>query len=199
MEEGAKSLLLSCIAIEEEIPDSVIGVNCTLLLPPFVNFSWIGEVGISMEREAIAKVMQSGTSLRKGALMVVPLTSFKGEVLGILLCEKKLSAEVERAIEQSSTLSKPSNAASISLLLMSESDEEVIANYALVALCIIEKLDCMAEAYQGIQQASLALSALQKVNADMEDKLAKSFAQRAVAEEAMKAGFDVLSLSLARR
>ena len=180
IEETVRGLLLS---INSDSDSYNINIQSKLHFTPIASSAIIGDGSSTLEFEAMNKVLQSGKTLRKGGLLLVPLLDSKGHIIGILVCEKKLSnyEESDSALPH------------ISVMFMSDSDEEAASVFSCLVLPLLDKVDCMTEAYSGIQQAGQAIAALQKVVSETEDKLASSIAQKVALEATMQGGIDVLN------
>jgi hypothetical protein len=68
-----------------------------------------------------------------------------------------------------------------------------------LVLPLLDKLNCLTDAYSGIQQAGQAIIALQQINAEIEDKLASAIAQRVAVESTMQCGLDILTANFKPR
>lgn len=204
MEDGARSLLLS---VGEDSRSPATSVEARLLLTPLATPTLVGADSHSMEFESMSKVLRSGKALRKGGMLLVPLSDCKGQIQAVLVCEKKLAVDNNSLPSETShsprlTANKEdrSQPSSISVLMMSESDEEVVSVFCCLVLPLLDKLVCLAEAYGGIQQAGQALVRLQQLGGQVEDRLAEALAQKAQLEETMRLGLEeVLASQLNQR
>lgn len=179
-----------------------ITVDTKLHFTPISTSAVINESSSSVEFEAMSKVLRSGRALRKAGMLVVPISDAKSQICAILSCEKKLSAassssSIELLDKHNAEMiagKKKSAMPHISDLLMTDSDEEAVSILCFLVLPLLDKLNCLTDAYSGIQQAGQAIIALQQINAEIEDKLASAIAQRVAVESTMQCGLDILAV-----
>jgi hypothetical protein len=178
-----------------------ITVDTKLHFTPISTSAVINESSSSIEFEAMSKVLRSGRPLRKAGMLIVPISDAKSQICAILSCEKKLSAAssspsidlLERHHAESNPGGKKSSMPHITDLFMTDSDEEALSILCFLILPLLDKLNCLSDAYSGIQQAGQAIVALQQINSEIEDKLASAIAQRVAIESTMQCGLDILS------
>jgi hypothetical protein len=88
---------------------------------------------------------------------------------------------------------------SISLLFITDFDEQMLALYATFAVPLLERMDFISDAFEGVQQAGQAIAVLQQSRLAIEDKCATEVARRLELEEALKTGTSLLGLASSTR
>jgi len=146
--------------------------------------------------EIVHKVLSNSKSQRKGGLMWAPIKASDGQIIALLRIEKKLGSNLENENRELTGMQKwvsgSSNQPTISDLLMTEDEEEVLNSYCRLSLPLLDRLNYISEAYIGVQEAGQAILALQNIENSLEERVTIEVSQRLEIEEALKVGADML-------
>ena len=172
------------------------------------------------DSEALRRVLSGGgdrRALRKGALCWLPIVDHRRDVVAVLRVERRFAdhavdVSTRRAaatadgdgagappLHHESKADSSGMMPSISVLFITDFDEQMLALYATFAVPLLERMDFISDAFEGVQQAGQAIAALQQARLAIEDKCAAEVAHRLELEEALKAGTNLLGLASSMR
>jgi len=170
------------------------------------------------DAEALRRVLSGDTRvLRKGGLCWLPIVDHRKEVVAVLRVERRFAdhavdmsarraavaggdgAPLHESKADSSSSSGMMMMPSISLLFITDFDEQMLALYATFAVPLLERMDFISDAFEGVQQAGQAIAVLQQSRLAIEDKCATEVARRLEVEEALKTGASLLGLASSTR
>jgi hypothetical protein len=170
-----------------------------------------------VDAEALRRVLSGDTRvLRKGGLCWLPIVDHRKQVVAVLRVERRFA---DHAVDMSARRaaaaaggdgaplheSKADSSSgmtmmpSISLLFITDFDEQMLALYATFAVPLLERMDFISDAFEGVQQAGQAIAVLQQSRLAIEDKCATEVARRLELEEALKTGANLLGLASSTR
>lgn len=84
-------------------------------------------------------------------------------------------------------------------LMITEEEEDTLCAYCRLAHPLLDRVKYFADAYNGVQMAGQAISALQNIQASLEDRMAIEVGRRLELEEAIKAGANMLGSTTSLR
>ena len=170
------------------------------------------------DAEALRRVLSGDTRvLRKGGLCWLPIVDHRKEVVAVLRVERRFAdhavdmsarraaaaggdgAPLHESKADSSSSGMMMMMPSISLLFITDFDEQMLALYATFAVPLLERMDFISDAFEGVQQAGQAIAVLQQSRLAIEDKCATEVARRLELEEALKTGANLLGLASSTR
>ena len=171
-----------------------------------------------VDAEALRRVLSGDTRvLRKGGLCWLPIVDHRKEVVAVLRVERRFAdhavdmsarraaaaggdgAPLHESKADSSSSGMMMMMPSISLLFITDFDEQMLALYATFAVPLLERMDFISDAFEGVQQAGQAIAVLQQSRLAIEDKCATEVARRLELEEALKTGANLLGLASSTR
>lgn len=178
-------------------------------------FQVLSQHGLSGEAEVVTKMLLSGESKRKVGIVWIPLKTPDGNIVALIRVERKIASHFDpssfeddgrRVMEDDGggpqdqfSFSGPLMQPTLSDLVISKEEEEMLNIFARLSFPMLDRLSFVADAFQGVQQASQAIAALQAVQTGLENRLSVEVAHRLQYEEAIKAGIEMLGLTNAKR
>lgn len=152
--------------------------------------------------DALHRVLSTGQRLRRRSTCCIPLFNHHNDVIAILRVERRFAENSDATAEISSPSSVDSGDSplpTIAHLVITDIEEDMLAHFAGFVVPLLERMDFIEEARDGVQQAGHAIVALQGVKATIEDKYALEVAHRLELEESLKSGAEMLGMTNSAR
>lgn len=138
--------------------------------------------------DMIKEVKSRKTVVTNGAMVIVPFQSVQQIFAGFMVIEKRLHPV------PTSNFERLAESVSISL-----ADQQILSVLSAFASFVMDKIDCVKEAFVSIQEAGAAISLIQEAKSAVEEKLTMEISARAEFEHALSAGGDMLSIASSQR
>jgi hypothetical protein len=169
----------------------LIDIECHVVYEDQINtkkLKYLSAKAIEMIKEA--KV--HNTVVQDTAMIVVPFGGHQKVVGGLIVVEKKLRCSYQLG---NSSL----GVVTLEALNISNIDQKVLTIISTFSSFVMDKIDCIREAFESIEEAGSAISIIQEAKTLTEDKLAIEINSRTEMEQALKMSGELLNLASSQR
>lgn len=152
---------------------------------------------------AVRKVLQTNTPQRVGLTLLLPICGLSGAKRGVMKIERKhMPPPVGSKFDEDDSINSgdghEKESGRVASLVITEDEEAALRALCLLSSPSFDRISLINSTYEGVEQASMAIEALQGMQEDLRAKLAAEITSKYLLQDALKASTTTMNAVITR-